>query len=49
MDDILSARLIDWDRFGMLVNPVLSERGLLPENVGLARVYEDFLTNSLNR
>lgn len=49
MDDILSARLIDWDRFGMLVNPVLSEMGLLPENVGLARVYEDFLTNSLNR
>ena len=49
MDDIISARLIDWDRFGTLVNPRLSERGLLPENVSLARVYEDFLTNSLNR
>lgn len=49
MDDIVSARLIDWDRFGMLVNPMLSERGLLPQNVSLARVYEDFLTNSLNR
>lgn len=49
MDDIMSARLIDWDKFGLLVKPQLSERGLLPENVDLAKVYEDFLTNSLNR
>lgn len=49
MDDIIEARLIDWDKFGLLVSPQLSERGLLPQNIGLARVYEDFLTNSLNR
>lgn len=49
MDDIVSARLIDWNRFGMLVNPRLSERGLLPSPINLAAVYEDFLANSLNR
>jgi hypothetical protein len=49
MDDIVSARLIDWDRFGMLINPRLSDRGLLPSPINLATVYEDFLTNSLNR
>jgi len=49
MDDISSARLIDWNRFGMLVNPRLSDRGLLPSPINLAKVYEDFLTNSLNR
>lgn len=49
MDDILSAKMIDWDQFGMLVNPRLSERGLLPSPINLMAVYEDFLTNSLNR
>ena len=49
MDDISSARLIDWNQFGMLVNPRLSDRGLLPSPINLAKVYEDFLTNSLNR
>jgi hypothetical protein len=49
MDDILSAKMIDWDQFGMLVNPRLSERGLLPSPIDLMAVYEDFLTNSLNR
>ncbi len=49
MDDIASARLIDWDKFGMLVNPRLSDNGLLPNGVSLGAIYEDFLTNSLNR
>ena len=49
MDDIASARLVDWDKFGMLVNPSLSDNGLLPNGVNLGAIYEDFLTNSLNR
>lgn len=47
MDQVLEARLIDWDRFGMLVNPTLTVDGLYPDPINLARVYEDFLTNTL--
>jgi hypothetical protein len=47
MDQVLEARLIDWDNFGMLVNPALTVDGLYPDPINLAKVYEDFLTNTL--
>jgi hypothetical protein len=47
MDQVLEARLIDWDNFGMLVNPRLTVDGLYPDPINLAKVYEDFLTNTL--
>ncbi len=47
MDQVLEARLIDWDNFGMLVNPTLTVDGLYPDPINLAKVYEDFLTNTL--
>jgi hypothetical protein len=47
MDQVLEARLIDWDNFGMLVNPALTIDGLYPDPINLAKVYEDFLTNTL--
>jgi len=47
MDQVLEARLIDWDNFGMLVNPALTLDGLYPDPINLAKVYEDFLTNTL--
>ena len=47
MDQVLEARLIDWDNFGMLVNPTLTTDGMFPDPINLAKVYEDFLTNTL--
>jgi hypothetical protein len=47
MDQVLEAKLIDWDRFGMLVNPTLTVDGLYPDPIDLTKVYEDFLTNTL--
>lgn len=47
MDQVLEAKLIDWDNFGMLVNPTLTVDGLYPDPINLAKVYEDFLTNTL--
>ena len=47
MDQVLEARLIDWDQFGMLVNPQLTTHGLYPDPINLAKVYEEFLTNTL--
>ena len=47
MDQILDAKLIDWDNFGMLVNPSLTTDGLYPDPINLAKVYEEFLTNTL--
>lgn len=48
-DQIISARLIDWDQLGMLVNPKVSARGIFPEPANIARVYEDFVQNSINQ
>jgi hypothetical protein len=47
MDHVLEARLIDWDNFGMLINPTLTVDGLYPDPINLAKVFEDFLTNTL--
>ena len=47
MDHVMEAKLIDWDNFGMLVNPALTIDGLYPDPINLAKVYEDFLTNTL--
>jgi hypothetical protein len=47
MDQILDAKLIDWDNFGMLVNPSLTTDGLYPDPINLVKVYEEFLTNTL--
>mgnify|MGYP003346730713 CR=1 FL=1 len=48
MDLVLKARMIDWDQFGMLVNPSITTEGMFPDPINLARVYEDFLTNTLS-
>lgn len=47
MDKVAEAKLIDWDNFGMLVNPQISTHGLYPNPINLGRVYEEFLTNTL--
>jgi hypothetical protein len=47
MDKVAEAKLIDWDNFGMLVNPKISTHGLYPDPINLGRVYEEFLTNTL--
>lgn len=47
MDHVMKAKLIDWDNFGMLINPTLTTDGLYPDPINLAKVYEDFLTNTL--
>lgn len=47
MDHVMEAKLIDWDNFGMLINPTLTTDGLYPDPINLAKVYEDFLTNTL--
>lgn len=47
MDKVAEAKLIDWDNFGMLVNPKISTHGLYPDPINLGKVYEDFLTNTL--
>jgi hypothetical protein len=47
MDHVMKAKLIDWDNFGMLINPTLTTDGLYPDPINLAKVFEDFLTNTL--
>lgn len=48
MDEITAGiKLIDWDKFGSLINPKISTRGMFPENINLAQVYEEFITNSI--
>lgn len=47
IDQILESRIIDWDKFGMLVNPRLSEFGLFPNPINMLRVFEDFIQNSI--
>jgi hypothetical protein len=47
MDHVMEAKLIDWDNFGMLINPTLTTDGLYPDPINLAKVFEDFLTNTL--
>lgn len=46
IDEIAEARLIDWDQFGMLVNPRISTRGLFPDPINMERVFNDFIENS---
>jgi len=47
IDHIADAKLIDWDNFGMLVNPRLSIKGLFPAPINLEKVFEDFIQNSI--
>ncbi|CAB4175511.1 hypothetical protein UFOVP1247_193 [uncultured Caudovirales phage] len=47
MDHVMEAKLIDWDNFGMLINPTLTTDGLYPDPINLAKVFDDFLTNTL--
>jgi hypothetical protein len=47
MDYVLDAKLIDWDKFGMLVNPQFSTDGLYPDPINIMAVFEDFLTKSI--
>lgn len=47
MDQIVEAKMIDWDNFGMLINPKLTLNGFYPDPIDLAKVWEDFLTNTL--
>jgi len=46
IDQIIEARLIDWDQYGMLVNPLVEYRGIYPQPANLSRIYEDFIANS---
>jgi hypothetical protein len=48
-DQITGIKLIDWDKFGMLVNPKVSITGLHPEPFNIVEVYNDFLENSINQ
>lgn len=45
-DQIIEARLIDWDNLGMLIQPKLSVKGLFPETINLVKVFEDFIDSS---
>jgi hypothetical protein len=49
IDDIISAKLIDWDNFGQLINPRISTYGFFPDPINMAEVFEDFLTNSIQQ
>ena len=46
-DSIKEAKLIDWDNFGMLINPRLSVKGLFPLPFNINRVFEEFVKKSL--
>lgn len=46
MEQIKEAKLIDWDQFGMLVQPKVDVRGIFPQPANLAAIFEQFLTNS---
>jgi len=46
-DSIREAKLIDWDNFGMLVNPRISPKGFFPTPFNIMRVYEEFIEKSL--
>ncbi len=48
IDDIMEARLIDWDQFGELINPIPSTFGMFPEGISLESLYSDFITNAIN-
>lgn len=48
-DQIIEAKMIDWDKFGMLVNPKASISGLHPQPINIDSVYEDFIKNSINK
>lgn len=46
-DSIMEAKLIDWDNFGMLVNPTITPKGFFPIPFNIVRVFEEFLQKSL--
>jgi hypothetical protein len=47
IDTIAEARLIDWDNFGMLVRPRVSQVGLFPNTLSIVEIFEQFITNSI--
>jgi hypothetical protein len=49
IDDIASAKLIDWDNFGQLINPRISGYGVFPEPVNMQKIFEDFLIKSIQQ
>jgi hypothetical protein len=42
-ESILEAKLIDWNQFGMLINPRISNSGLFPEPANLEEIWDTFL------
>jgi len=44
--EIANARLIDWDRYGSLVTPKLSLKGIYPVPIDIESVYNRFIQNS---
>ena len=48
IDEIAEARLIDWDQFGMLVNPKISTSGIFPDPINMEKVFTDFIENSIS-
>lgn len=46
IEDIVEARLIDFDQFGKLVRPQFSTLGLFPETLNMELVFEEFIEKS---
>lgn len=46
IEDVVEARLIDFDQFGLLVRPKFSTLGLFPETLNMELVFEEFIEKS---
>lgn len=46
IEDVVEARLIDFDQFGLLVRPKFSPLGLFPEMLNMELVFEEFIEKS---
>ena len=46
IEDVVEARLIDFDQFGLLVRPKFSTFGLFPETLNMEQVFEEFIQKS---
>lgn len=46
IEDVVEARLIDFDQFGLLVRPKFSTLGLFPETLNMEQVFEEFIEKS---
>lgn len=49
IDDIATAKLIDWDNFGQLVNPKISDYRIFPQPANMQKIFDDFLIKSIQQ